>query len=521
MTVTAVTVDGTPLDTTVMRSWPEGTVAIVPLAHPLAPGATTTVEVAWHHEVVEIRPGRRGGARGGRSARRVFQVTQWYPQLAVYDDLRGWDREPHLGASEFYNNFASFDVRLDVPGGWLIGATGTLQNSSEVLSPTVRARLARATASDSQVVIVGPGEGGAGPATADSEQLVWHFVADSVNDFAWSTSDEYLWDATRATIPGRGAIPVSILYLPEHGDYRSTGAMARHALEYYSSLWMPYAFPQFTQTDGPEGGMEYPMLTNSGPHFGVTDHEIGHQWWPMMVGTNETWYGWMDEGFNQYMNLLSEAAWGDSAAVLDGVGQEYGRYSGIEAQAPMMWDNNYGGPATSFVTYDKAPMMLSMLGGLVGDSAVQRAMAVYARDWAFRHPSPWDFMFAMNRELKRDLGWFWYYWLFTTESVDGAIEGVETRGGVTRVTVRQDGEMPSPVVLRVEFASGGPPLRPMPNAVVTGDTALVTWPVEVWFGGARRFVAPLASGGRRIARITLDPRGRFPDRDPSDNRWPR
>ncbi len=521
MTITRLLVNGAAIDTARMRDWADGTIAVVPLAHPIAPGDTAVLEAEWRHEVVEIPPTRRGGARGGRSGHRVFQVAQWYPQVASYDDLRGWDMEPHLGSSEFYNNFARFDVRLQLPAGWLIGATGTLQNPEEVLAPLVRTRLARATGSDSQIVIVAADERGPGRATASGDRLTWHFTADSVNDFAWATSADYLWEATRATIPGRGPIPVSILYLPEHSAYRKTGAMARHALEFYSALWMPYHFPQFTQADGPEGGMEYPMLTFSGAGFGVTDHEIGHQWWPMMVGTNETWYGWMDEGFNQYMNLLSEAAYADTVPVLEGVGQSFGRYSGMEAQAPMMWDNNYGGPFTGFVTYDKAPMMLSMLGGIVGDSAVQRAMSVYARDWRLRHPSPWDFMFAMNRELGRDLGWFWYYWLFTTESVDGSIAGVETRGGHTRVTVRQDGEMPSPVVLRVEFAADGPPLKGMKNAVIAGNTATVTWPVDVWFGGNRVFVADLTFGKRKIERITLDPGGRFPDRNPADNRWPR
>jgi hypothetical protein len=521
MTITRLLVNGTAIDTARMRDWSDGTIAIVPLAHPIAPGDTAVLEAEWHHEVVEIPPTRRGGARGGRRGSRVFQVAQWYPQVASYDDLRGWDMEPHLGSSEFYNNFATFDVRLQVPAGWLIGATGTLQNAEAVLSPAVRTRLSRATESDSQIVVVAAEERGAGRSTVSGERLVWHFAADSVNDFAWATSADYLWEATRATIPGRGPIPVSILYLPEHAAYRKTGAMARHALEFYSALWMPYHFPQFTQVDGPEGGMEYPMLTFSGPGFGVTDHEIGHQWWPMMVGNNETWYGWMDEGFNQYMNLLSEAAFTDTLPVLDGVGQSFGRYSGIEGQAPMMWDNNYGGPFTGFVTYDKAPMMLSMLGGVVGDSAVQRAMSAYARDWRLKHPSPWDFMFAMNRELGRDLGWFWYYWLFTTESVDGSITGVETRGSHTRVTVRQEGEMPSPVVLRVEFAADGPPIKALKNAVIAGHTATVTWPVEVWFGGSRVFVADLAFGRRKIERITLDPAGRFPDRNPADNRWPR
>jgi aminopeptidase N len=267
--------------------------------------------------------------------------------------------------------------------------------------------------------------------------------------------------------------------------------------------------------------MEYPSLTMSGAGFGVTDHEIGHQWWPMMVGVNETWYGWMDEGFNQYMNILSGAAFRKAEPKLDGVGQSYGRMSGNEAEAPMMWNANYGGPLYSFTTYGKAPMMLSMLGGIVGDSAVQRAMSVYAKDWRFKHPSPWDYMFAMNRELHRDLGWFWYYWLFTTESVDGSISGVTTRAGKTVVTVKQSGQMPSPIVLQVEFATGGPAIRPMRNATVKGDTATVTWPVDVWFGGATSYAATLDFGARKIAKITLDPHGRFPDANPDDNVWPR
>jgi hypothetical protein len=148
-------------------------------------------------------------------------------------------------------------------------------------------------------------------------------------------------------------------------------------------------------------------------------------------------------------------------------------------------------------------------------------MAVYARDWRFRHPSPWDFMFAMNRELGRDLGWFWYYWLFTTESVDGAITKVETRGRKTFVTVRESGEMPSPIVLKVEFAPGRVPIRRMRNSVIAGDSATVTWPVEIWLDGARSRTVTLDFGGRAIARITLDPSVRFPDGDRSDNGWPR
>jgi hypothetical protein len=208
--------------------------------------------------------------------------------------------------------------------------------------------------------------------------------------------------------------------------------------------------------------------------------------------------------------------------VLDKLGQSYGRVSGDEWEATMMWNANWAGPMYGFQTYSKTPLMLSMLGGIVGDSAVQRAHSAYTHAWAFKHPSPWDYMFFMSNELHQDLGWFWYYWLFTTERVDGSIASVATLAGKTTVTIRQTGQMPSPVVLRVEFEPTGAPIRMMPNAKAEGDTAaLVTWPVNVWFGGSKSFAATLDFGGRGIRRITLDPFGRFPDKDASDNSWPR
>jgi aminopeptidase N len=267
--------------------------------------------------------------------------------------------------------------------------------------------------------------------------------------------------------------------------------------------------------------MEYPMVINS--NQGAADHETGHQWWPMTVSNNETWYGWMDEGFNQYMNILSGADTDHETPDLD-IGQFYGSTSGNEAEPPMMWNANYAGPQFyGFTTYSKTPLLLSMLGGIVGDSAVQRAHREWARTWMFKHPSPWDYMFFMNHALKRDLGWFWYYWLFTTESVDGSIQrSVTSTGGRTTVTVRQAGQMPSPVVLEVKFKPGSQRIRPMRNAVMTDSlTAVVTYPVDVWFGGSRTFDAVLDFGARPIERIRLDPHCRFPDGDPSDNVWPR
>jgi hypothetical protein len=496
------------------------TLARVVLSAPIEPGASATLEIEWNHKV----PG--GSGAGHRMTQRwadtLYQPTQWYPRVAVYDDLRGWDPELYLGPSEFYNNFGRFDVRIDVPAGWIVSGTGVLQNPQEVLTPAARERLSRVLESDSVRTIVGPDEVGPGAATAAGDRLVWHFVADTVNDFAWATAKKYVWQATRATIPGKGAVPVHMVFLPGRAQaYADAGQISRHALEFYSRLWFPYPFPQLTLQDGPSAGMEYPMVINS--NRGAADHETGHQWWPMTVSNNETWYGWMDEGFNQYMNILSAADAARTAPVLDGLGQTYGRTSGNEAEPPMMWNANYAGPSFyGFTTYSKTPLMLSMLGGIVGDSAVQRAMSEWGKAWSFRHPSPWDFMFFMNGALKQDLGWFWYYWLFTTESVDGSIQRVSTSGPRTTVVVKQDGQMPSPIVLEVRFAADAGAIRAMPNAVMVGDrTAIVTWPVDVWFSGSRTFAAVLDFGGAAIERVMLDPRCRFPDRDPSDNVWPR
>jgi hypothetical protein len=497
------------------------TSACIGLPAPIAAKSTARIEVEWSFKVPHVDGDR--GLRMGTWGDTLYEIAQWYPRVAVFDDLRdgGWDTEPYLGNAEFYNNYGHFDVSIDVPAGWIVGSTGVLQNPEQVLTAKERERLSHVLDSDSTRSIVGADERGAGVVTAPGERLIWHFIADTVSDVAWGTSNRYVWDATRATIPGKGVVPVNMFYLAGHtGIYADVGPRVRHALEFYSKLWMPYAYPTFTVIDGPDTGMEYPQLIMSAE--GAADHETGHQWWPMMVGVNETWYGFMDEGFNQYMNILSEQDAKHEPRNVDGRGQSYGKVSGEEREAPLMWNENFDGPMYGFTTYDKTPEMLSMLGGVVGDSAVTSAMSDYAKTWRFKHPSPWDYAFFMSNALKRDLGWFWYSWLFTTESVNGSIAKVTTVGNAKTVTVRQDGEMPSPVVLEVQLAPRGGAIRKMPNSrMLDSVTAVVTYPVDVWFAGSRTFGARLDFGARRIEKITLDPFGRFPDRDTTDNEWPR
>lgn len=496
------------------------TVAAINLLDSVAAGTTIELEISWRTKL----PGGENG-RGHRMTQRfdskLFQPTQWFPRIAKYDDLRGWETSPYLGPSEFYNNFGKFDVYLTVPGGWIVSGTGTLQNPNEVLTEAARQRLSTILNSDEEVIIVGETETGPGKSTAPGDKLTWHFSADKVNDFAWATAGNFIWKATRATIPGKGPVPIHMVYLPERAKlFERAGAVTRHALEFYSKLWAPYPFPQLTLQDGPSAGMEYPMVINS--NQGAADHETAHQWWPMMLGTNETRYGWMDEGFNQYMNILSGADQKGKPYNFDTLGQSYGRISGSEDEAPMMWSANNAGNGYGFQTYSKTPLMLSMLGGIVGDEAVINAMKKYTATWSFRHPSPWDYIFFMNNELKQELGWFWYYWLWTTEAVHGSIRDVKTTKGKTTVTVHQAGQMPSPVVLKVEFEAEGPAIKKISNGkMIDANTAEVTWPVSVWFNGSRTFNAVMDFGQRKIKKITLDPHCRFPDADPADNVWPR
>ena len=513
MVVTRMAVDGRPVNLNPARNlrfqsaphtedWAfdlQTTTAFIRLSRPVPAGGRLALEVDWHFKLPG-GPDGNGHRMTMRWADSLFQPTQWYPRVAVYDDLRGWDEELYLGPAEFYNNFGRFDVRIEAPAGWVVSGTGVLQNAGQVLTPEARARLARALETDSNTTIVGPGERIPGG--------TWHFVADTVNDFAWATARDFVWQTTRATIPGKGPVPIHMVFLPGRANlFANAGSVTRHALEFYSRLWFPYTFPQLTLQDGPSQGMEYPMVINS--NQGAADHESAHQWWPMTVSNNETWYGWMDEGFNQYMNILSGADRRNAAPRIDGLGASYGALAGTDAEPPMMWNSNYAGPEFwGFVTYSKMPLLLSSLGGIASDSAVQRAHREWAEAWKFKHPSPWDWMFFMQRALGRDLGWFFNAWLFETQAVQGSIANVAASGSRTTVTVRQDGDMPSPIILDVFYAGDSTARRE-------------TVPVDVWFDGRRTHDVVLNTGRRRIERVVLDPGCRFPDRDSSDNVWPR
>ncbi|HKG34438.1 MAG TPA: M1 family metallopeptidase, partial [Gemmatimonadales bacterium] len=277
-----------------------GTMMRVDLPRPLPPGGREVLEIGWSFP---FGPNSNRMGMEQIDGSYVYEVAQWYPRLAVYDDVRGWNTEQYLGQGEFYLEYGSFDVSLTVPRNMLVAATGTLQNPAQVLTATQRSRLSRARASDSTVVIRSKDEvadPASRPASATGT-LTWRFTADSVRDFAWAAARHFVWDAARAN----GGRTVAMSFYPPSAEpiWKQSTQYIRFAIENYSS-WYRYPYPAAINVNGIEGGMEYPMIvfchnrTDAPALFSVTDHEIGHTWYPMVVGNNERRYAWMDEGFN-------------------------------------------------------------------------------------------------------------------------------------------------------------------------------------------------------------------------------
>ena len=300
----------TPLRRAPLATTANGTMLRADLDRPLPPGGSVTMELTFSFQVPE-----HGSDRMGREhfpAGWLYEIAEWYPRLAVYDDVRGWNTEQYLGQGEFYLEYGDIDFTLTVPRSFIVAASGTLVNPVEVLTATERARLARARVADSTVAIVAREEAGQ-PSTRPAgatPTLTWHFTAKNVRDVAWAASPGFVWDASA----WQGVLMQSY-YPPEaNPDWANSTAYVRHTIKHYSEKWFQYPYPTAINIAGPVGGMEYPMIVFCGARaggrglFGVTTHELGHQWFPMIVGSNERLYAWMDEGFNTFINIYSGLA---------------------------------------------------------------------------------------------------------------------------------------------------------------------------------------------------------------------
>jgi hypothetical protein len=486
-----------------------GTMMKVDLSSPVPPGGTRELEIAWSFPFGP-NSNRMGIEQIDGST--IYEVAQWYPRLAVYDDVRGWNTEQYLGQGEFYLEYGHFDVRLTVPANMLVAATGTLRNPAEVLTPSQRLRLDRAVRSDSTVVIRGKDEI-ADPASrpkSASGTLTWRFTADSIRDFAWAAASHFVWDAAGAN----GGRTLAMSFYPPSAEpmWNHSSQFVRFAVESYSA-WHPYPYPVAINVNGVEGGMEYPMIvfchnrTDAPALFSVTDHGIGHTWFPMLVGSNERLYPWMDEGFNTFMNYYDWEKKFPGSYNRRANPRLYIPFALSGKEDPIMTPADRIRGDLSITAYTKPGLGLVLLRDrIIGRDRFDPAFREYIRRWAYKHPTPADFFRTIEDGVGEDLSWFWRSWFYSTERLDLAVDSVSTSdsaGVVSQVHLRNGGGMVMPVELDLRMEDG--------------SSRHLSLPVEIWFAGDRYTLT--VPGPQRVVGATIDARNFFPDVHRENNSW--
>ena len=491
----------------------DGTVMQIRLPTPLLPRDSLSMDFAWHFRIPsETAP--RGGQDGD-----VWYLAYWYPQVAVYDDVNGWQIDQYLGQAEFYMGYADYDVALSVPAGWLVAATGSLQNPGDVLSERTRARLDSARSSKAVIRVITEQDKTDSAATARGTEgrLVWRFRAENVRDFAWGASPRYLWDAAAANT-GSGSSMVNALYRPEgrKSYWDEAARYAQHSIEFYSKLLWPYPYPPMTAVDGPVGcgGMESPMRTCIGGQwdsltmYEVVTHEIGHMWFPMQVGSDEKRYTWQDEGLTQYLQSQSIPDFYKTVDDEEENRKFYLQVSEAGLEEPLMkyGDRYYSEPAYGVAGYYKPASVLVALRDVLGRDTFERGMREYGRRWSNKHPTPYDFWNTMEDVSGRDLDWFWKTWFYETWRLDQAVEQVQTEGDSTRIVIANQGKAIMPATLAITREGG------------KVDT--VTMPVDQWFDDRKEHSIAVAASPK-VVKVELDPAHDLPDVNRANGTWPR
>ncbi len=531
MEITRLAVDRTALDSVTIRDARAGrrgyivsgtTLQLIPPT-PLASGDSAILDINFAFNI----PQAGAGGRMGWSRDNLFYLAYWYPQMAVFDDIGGWQVDDFLGNAEFYMGYGSYDVTLELPEGWVTMGTGRLVNADETMPSEIVARLRRAETSDDVVHVLTADDFGPGKATRDTESgyLTWHFVADSVRDVAYSISRESMWDAARTPVGDRNGDGATD-YVRVDAIYRATAPRWEHAWRYaqhsidFLSRWtgFPYAWPHMTAVEGDDitgGGMEYPMMTLIGGFtqagdtalYSVVAHELAHMWVPMTVGNDERRMAWMDEGTTSFNGSAAENEF--YAGRRWDLG-DYRGYIGItrsDNEGPIMTWSDYhtNGWAYGTASYSKPATMLWTLRGLLGEEMFARAYHAYIDRWAFKHPKPWDMFNTFSDVSGQNLDWFWRTWYYETWTLDQSIADVHVDGDETVIVIEDLGRAPMPARLTITTANG--------------ETLEREVPVNHWLDGAR--TAEVRVPVANVIKVELDAAEVFPDTDRGNNVWER
>ncbi len=479
----------------------------VALPQPLAAGAKFEFEVEWSFQVPK-QVFRRYGTMETKKGT-IWELAQWFPAVAVYDDVHGWNTLPYLGTGEFYTNFGNFDLAITVPRDHLVVASGVLQNAAEVFTATQQERLAKARTSTETVMIRDKDEVGDTASRPKGDgPLTWRFRAENVRTVAWASSEAFILDACQS-----GDTLVQSAYsedsLPVWG--KST-QMLRTAIEGYNKRWFPYPYPVATNVGGIEGGMEYPMIIFcSGQNrkseqglYGVTTHEIGHNWFPMLVNTDERRHAWMDEGFNTFINKYSTVDWFPKSKTPKG-----SNFAGMlkSPGVPIVTNaDRLNGMQLGLLQYEKTGVGLLILReSVLGHERFDFAFRTYIQRWAFKSPQPADFFRTMEDAAGMDLAWFWRGWFLEDAMFDQAVERVqpatERRGA--RITFVNKERQVMPLTFRATFEDG-----------TFEDRRL---PVELWHQSDK--VTVTLEGRGKVTEVRIDFEQMLPDIERTNNLW--
>jgi len=490
------------------------------LAEPLKPkGGQLKIHIQYHYQIPGVWGGRTSWGMSKQGE--IYDMAQWYPRMAVYDDLRGWDTLPYIG-SEFYLEYGNFDYYLTVPSQMIVAGSGELVNPKDVLTPTEIARLAEARQSDKTVYIRKPEEV-TDPASRPKQDgaLTWHFRMEHTRDVSWTASPVFVWDAARMNLPeGKTSLAMSV-YPPESvgpNKWDKSTEYVKDTVEHFSKQWFPYPWPTAISVAGFSTGMEYPGIVFDGIDdkdaflFWVTAHEIGHDWFPMIVGSNERRHAFMDEGFNTFIDIQESA---------DYAGGKYGPKRDSEYSAGgeppdtilKVLDNpeapNVMARADAYpfqlghpVSYFKGAYgMVLLREQILGSERFDYAFRKYIRDWAFKHPSPSDFFREMESEGGEDLTWFWRGWYLENWKYDVAVDKIENKPEGGAITLSNRGQLVLPTTVEATFQDG--------------TKARTKLPVETWLSRGTYTWTPESKSP--IASVVVDPDHQLPDDDRTNN----
>lgn len=451
---------------------------------------------------------------------RIFNLAQWYPRMCVYDDVSGWNTLPYLGAGEFYLEYGTFDVHINSPADHLVVCSGELLNPEDVYTETQLKRLEQAASSDETVIIRSAEEiNDPNSRPQGKDRLTWKFRIENSRDVAWSSSKAFIMDAARINLPsGKTSMAMSVYPVESNtmDSWARSTEYTKASVEHYSEKWFEYPYPAAINVAGNQGGMEYPGIvfcswkSKNERLWGVTDHEFGHIWFPMIVGSNERLHAWMDEGFNTFINSLSTDAFNNGE--YKEPKRNMHRFSGVLVNDRMepiytapdnLKERNLG-----LLAYYKPGAGLEMLREhILGKERFDEAFTEYINRWAYKHPTPDDFYRTMENVSGEELSWFWRGWFIHNWKLDQAInrvkyeDGDPSKGAI--VTIKNLQQMPMPVTLEFTTESGAKTRH--------------TLPVEIWKRNKKwtfkyDSTEPLKS-------VVIDPDYVLPDVDSSNNRW--